>query len=333
MIIPDYWAEARRVGKVGKRRRVVRRFGWSNDSEADAQQLAEQRAAAALQAMQQGERLPARERRVAYSGSEGLPIREEVVARNGEDAVTRNAYGARCLNVPDVLFADLDLEPQPPRWVAAVTRWGGRLLFLAGFAAALWAFWRGAAGGGCFLLVAAVFLPLPLLRWRRARAFAPGNFERCRQELRAKVRAFAAADRGRRLALYDTPLGLRVLALHATFDPRGAPAKLLFQELGADPRYVRMCTVQACFRARVSGKPWRMGIAVHVRPGRSAWPVRAEVKPVRDAWIARYEAVAKDYCACRFVEELGSGAVHPRAAAVRRMHDAMCQANSQLPMA
>ena len=37
-------------------------------------------------------------------GGIGLPIREEVLARNGDDVITRNSYGARCLNEPDVLF-------------------------------------------------------------------------------------------------------------------------------------------------------------------------------------------------------------------------------------
>ena len=40
--------------------------------------------------------------------------------------------------------------------------------------------------------------------------------------------------------------------------------------IGADPIYVQMCLRQHCFRARVSSKPWRIGIGQHLRPRRLA---------------------------------------------------------------
>jgi len=41
MQIPQHWAEARATGKVNGRERVVRRFGWSDESPEHAQQQAE----------------------------------------------------------------------------------------------------------------------------------------------------------------------------------------------------------------------------------------------------------------------------------------------------
>jgi hypothetical protein len=38
-----------------------------------------------------------------YNGAAGVPIREEIVGRHGETVITRNSYGARCLNMPNVL--------------------------------------------------------------------------------------------------------------------------------------------------------------------------------------------------------------------------------------
>lgn len=49
-----------------------------------------------------------------YNGAEGVPIREEIVEVHGTTIITRNAYGAGCLNTPDVLFVDLDFEEQTP---------------------------------------------------------------------------------------------------------------------------------------------------------------------------------------------------------------------------
>ena len=41
MIVPQYWAEARRRHRDSKRQITVRRFGWSDVSERDAQIMAD----------------------------------------------------------------------------------------------------------------------------------------------------------------------------------------------------------------------------------------------------------------------------------------------------
>src|SRR4051812_33231021 len=107
MIIPRYWAEARLEHREADRQITVRRFGWSDVSQADAQLQAENRAAPALERLKWGEKQNKRELKRVYNGSEGVPIREEVLPRHGETVVTRNSYGARCLNTPNVLFVDV----------------------------------------------------------------------------------------------------------------------------------------------------------------------------------------------------------------------------------
>jgi len=39
-----------------------------------------------------------------------VPIREEIVSRHGDTIITRNSYGARCLNTPNALFADITVS-------------------------------------------------------------------------------------------------------------------------------------------------------------------------------------------------------------------------------
>ena len=328
MQIPEHWAEARLVGKVKAQDRVVRRWGWSDTSADDAQRQAEQRAAAAMAELQAGRPVPTREKKRAYGA--GLPIREQVVARNGTDVITRNSYGARCLNVPDVLFADVDfaprLRPVTERAFTVLTWAAG----IAAFTTALVMFWNAQRGLGCGGLVASIFVPLALLVERVRRRHRPANVAASRERQLAVVQDFVRRHDGR-FAIYATPAGLRVLALHATYEPAGAAARELFRSLGADRAYAMMCELQACFRARVSAKPWRIG--VESMPARGVWPVAAERRPQRDEWLGRYEEQAQRYAACRFVEEIGSGRVHPRCAAVQRMHDEMCRARSQLPLA
>ena len=79
---------------------MVRRFGWSDNSQDAAQVNADERAQEALQRLLSGEKLPRREPKVPYNGGEGVPIREEIVSRHGETIITRNSYEARCLNTP-----------------------------------------------------------------------------------------------------------------------------------------------------------------------------------------------------------------------------------------
>lgn len=332
MQVPEYWAEARIEGRVQGKRRVVRRFGWSDTSQDAAQQQAEQRAQAALGELQAGRRVAPREQKVPY-GIAGLPIREQVLVRHGDLVVTRNAYGARCLNEPDVLFADLDLEPRLAAWRERLFDWLAALLALTVVALGILQFTQQHAGRGCFLLLIGPVAALYVLRWRVRLRHGPTNLARCRERLQERVRDHARRHREVRFAVYETPAGLRVLALHRTYDPTSPEVRELFEVLAVDRAYAQMCALQACFRARLSAKPWRIGIARHIVPRPGVWPVREERRAEREAWIERYEAVAVGYAACRWVEDLGDGRVDLRCAQVQRVHDELSRARSGLPLA
>ena len=140
------------------------------------------------------------------------------------------------------------------------------------------------------------------------------------------------ADSGR-LRVYRTPAGLRVLATHRTFDPSDPEVNECFRALGVDPLYARMCYNQKCFRARVSPKPWRVGIDQRLRPRPGAWPVAPEWLPGRAEWVAAYEEAARGFAACRYIDSFGRGGVHPAVRAVMNLHDALARATSELPLA
>lgn len=296
MIVPDHWAEARRQHRSAAQRFTVRRFGWSTTSPADAERMAEARADEALQGLIAGQALARREPKVAYNGATGTPIREEVLARHGEHVITRNAYGARCLNTANVLFADIDFS-------APVSG-------LKAFAMALAA-------------------PLTRLFARRTAAAAEGPEDAARERLSR----FVAQHPDWNLRLYRTPAGLRVLATHAPLDPRSNAVQAFFTEVAADPVYVRMCVNQNCFRARLSAKPWRIGISKGLRPRPGVWPVRPEALAARQAWVAHYEQQAAAYAACSYLGSIGSGTVHATAAPVVDLHDRESRALSGAPLA
>jgi hypothetical protein len=103
--------------------------------------------------------------------------------------------------------------------------------------------------------------------------------------------------------------------------------------LGVDPMYAQMCFNQNCFRARISPKPWRIGLQRLRQPYSAAWrPEHADL-PARREWVDAYERESLAYAACRFVETLGNGRVDPAAEFVQQLHDTFCRADQDLKIA
>jgi hypothetical protein len=123
------------------------------------------------------------------------------------------------------------------------------------------------------------------------------------------------------------------LATHRPFSPSEPQVAHCFRVLGADSIYQKMCSLQQCFRARVSAKPWRIGMKTYMKPRPGVWPVQPKRLADRAAWIEKYEAAAERFAACRFIEQCGSGQEHPTVTPVRIWHDELCRAGEALPLA
>ncbi len=323
MIVPRFWAEGRVSQRAKGRQVTVRRFGWSNTSVEDARQQADLRARAAFDRVWAGEKLPRREPKLPYNGAEGVPIREEIVSEHGSEVITRNLYGALCLNTPDVLFADVDFDRR--------IRLGCRTLLGIGLLGGVFA---GVGLHSVGLGVLATFvLPWAVLGTARflqsLRVKLDGGAEAHAMKL---IRRFVTGHPDWTIRVYRTPAGLRALAVHRKFVPGDAEAQAFFDAIDADPVYVRMCKNQQCFRARVSPKPWRIGIP-HVRPRPGVWPVDPAKLPQRLEWIARYEETARGFSSCHFIEALGGGITHEAVRPVQELHDRLARATESLPLA
>jgi hypothetical protein len=327
MIVPNHWAEARRQNRRGGTQVTVRRFGWSDTSEADAQAMAEARAEQALHALLAGQKVPRRERKAAYNGATGVPIREEVIARHGDAVVTRNSYGARCLNTPDIVFADVDFESNPIPLASLLVPLGAGLVLAAGVG-----LWFQSWSLALVAALVAAFGSIPLGKaLRRAKLRAAGGAEAV---TRARLASFLKRHPDWNVRLYRTPAGLRLLATHSPLPPGDSAVRAFFEAVDTDPLYARMCHNQNCYRARLTAKPWRIGIPSHLKPRPGIWPVQPLQRPQRQAWIETYEQKAHRYAACSYLESLGSGTIHPKAATLIELHDHACQARSSgLPLA
>ena len=325
MIVPQFWAEARVQDKTREHQITIRRYGWSDSSQEDAQAIADARASEALRRILSGEKIERREPKVPYNGADGVPIREEILSRHGDTIITRNSYGARCLNSPDVLFADIDLPTHDSSRIATIIGW---LSLLMGI---IYGWMQGSFRSG-LLLTGVIYFAAVLVGAIVERLFPRSDTDARTRRMR-RIHQFSDANPDWHLRIYETPAGFRVLAMHDTFDPAGDEATRCFRALGTDNIYVRMCANQRCFRARVSPKPWRIGISAHMRPRPGVWPVAPERLPLREAWVRDYEQRATGYASCHFITRLGSERVHPAAEQVAMLHDELSRATSTLPIA
>ena len=324
MIVPEYWSEAKERIVVDGKQRTLKRFGWSDVSERDAFEHAKKRVAEAAARAKAGKTIRKVDHKVPYNGAEGLPIREQIVARHGDAVITRNSYGALCLNTPDVVFADVDVEESGEGWLA--------FLFFLAFVAA--GGWLSAEFGTWWVLavfaLVGVFASGPLAR------FTARSLSRFKRDPYAAARAgiehFAAEHPDWQLRLYRTPKGYRVLVMHRTFDATEEPAFDFLEKLGSDPLYVTMCRNQKCFRARISPKPWRVGME-HIRPRPGVWPIKSKWMAARQDWVRRYEEKSRSYASCRYEATLGSGTTDRKCDGVRAVHDRSCKADQDLALA
>ncbi|WP_193212119.1 hypothetical protein [Luteolibacter marinus] len=325
MMVPEFWAEGRARHRTSERQVTVKRFGWSDASQDEAQAMAEERANEALQRILAGEPLPKNEPKMPYNGADGVPIREEILARHGDTIITRNSYGARCLNTPDVLFVDVDLATgMSIRY--HLFSWSLMILLGIAFGWFHGSITRGLQAFG-IAWIARALLGEPMAKLHARLTGSP------RARIMRRIAAFSDGHPDWHLHIYETPAGYRILALHDVFDPTDDRVADCFKALGADPTYARMCRNQRCFRARVSPKPWRVGFARHLRPRPGVWPIDPARIPDREEWVAEYERRSVGHAACRFISRVGSERCHPAAEAVRTLHDDLSGANSGLPIA
>lgn len=322
MIVPEFWAEEKATISHDGKQLTIKRFGWSNESESDALINAKQRVNEAASRIRAGEKIRKVDHKVPYNGAEGLPIREEVVERHDDIVISRNSYGALCLNTPDVLFTDIDVEEASGAYSVALF-----VFFIAAAAAAGWkydslpVFVVGA--------IAAVILS-PLLGRLVADNF--GRRSDPYDKARLSIQAFSDKNPDWHLRLYRTPMGFRVLVMHKTFDPNGEEALQFMRALNSDPIYVRMCQNQSCFRARVSPKPWRVGMD-HIRPRPGIWPVKEEWMQQRARWVETYDNASIGYAACAFEVQLGGTRADRKCERVRGLHDKFSRSDAGIDIA
>lgn len=130
--------------------------------------------------------------------------------------------------------------------------------------------------------------------------------------------------------LYRTSAGFRVMAVDRDFDPSGHEAAELMKVTQTDPSFVRLCTVQKSFRARLTPKPWRC---------KSQSPPVAYPRDDHNArqrfaaWLAGYENACQGFATCKYLETVGKSRPASFARPIIELHDRKTRCNETLPLA
>lgn len=146
----------------------------------------------------------------------------------------------------------------------------------------------------------------------------------------AKAEMWARNHSGWGWRIYRTRAGLRLLATHALFDPESAASDGVFDALGADPLYRRLCKTQKCFRARLTPKFWRC------RGGRppTRWPFESAKAENRfNKWQTKYDQLAASFATCELLRKIGGSDMHPGVQLILNVHDETTRAESKLELA
>lgn len=117
------------------------------------------------------------------------------------------------------------------------------------------------------------------------------------RRLMKAIEKLCAEDAGLSVRLYRTLHGWRVILRGNGLTPGSAREAQLFASLQTDPLYVKLCRSQCCWRARLSPKPFHLGLRRYPHPQSSEQ--RAE------EWINSYERKTAHLATCRLLEVYG----------------------------
>lgn len=294
MRVAKYWVKATAAAPSAYCDRTEFRTAWgsSDESEADAAREARARAERAARLAATDQHDPS-----WYLGyTEGVP--EPLVERVDSSAgglvagVTINHAGCQVLNCVTPAFIDVDAPrtrrrealPEPGRQRRSVL---GRLF-----------------GGGGRAAAARAVEPVP----EGERAAMVIDY----------LRAWSVESPGRGARVYQTAGGFRYMILSPRLAPDSEETAALMARLEADRLYAVLCRAQKCFRARLTPKPWRIGM----QGGHIGWENFHASSARVDAWLREYAQRSAGYAVCRLIDEVGDAAVRDEdTARVVRLHD------------
>ena len=133
----------------------------------------------------------------------------------------------------------------------------------------------------------------------------------------AAVRELCAADTTLSARVYRTAHGWRVVLLGQGITVNSPRMHDVFVRLQADPLYTNLCRKQKCWRARLSPKPFHLGLP------RFPFLSDSENAAAQMAdWVKQYDDKVSAYGVCRLIDSFGPSITDP----VLELHDTYTRA-------
>ena len=147
----------------------------------------------------------------------------------------------------------------------------------------------------------------------------------------SRLRDWASDDAKRGARVYRTAAGLRYLLTHPMLTPESDDTARLMAELGADPLYARLCQAQGSFRARLSPKPWRIGIRATPK---LTYEKLEDADDATRRWLRGYHDACRGYGVCELVDQVGNARpTDDDTARLIALHDEHAGVGRGLPLA
>ena len=348
MRVATYWHRAEVTDNSQGLEWTRSAWGWSDESPDDARRLAEERAQVAVRRFMDAD--PFGEDPTDWYAYD-TRVRPELIVETvpGSDgtlagAVKVNRYGATVLNTARLPMIDIDL-PQPERGPQPTKGkkpgrpnapgdgrptggLGGMIKRLLGLSGAkkyeghqLPPDWHtgsskdsghnSGAGG------ASTTEPDDPMQDR---------LQRCAR--------WAAAHPNAGVRVYRTAAGLRVILVNAPMDPESDEAAREMDAFKCDVMYRRLCKAQASFRARLTPKPWRVGLPGRKITYRNLTSDDPEVSGGVKSYMSWYENESRGYAVCRLLATHGNAEpTDPIERRLIEMHDSATIGDPSLPLA
>ncbi len=237
-------------------------------------------------------------------------IKEDIIEiiedKKGKAIITRNRYGALVLNTEQLMFIDIDT----PEMIKSEP----------GFLQKLF--------GKKFV-------------WKRLSTEGKRVFEDGKMK---EVEAFCHAHPEFGCKVYKTFAGLRLIVTHKSYAADSEETQKIFDALGCDPLYQKLCQSQKCFRARLTPKRWRMNEGEVLNKPELTFRITKEMiedwqpsdeKRLKqyDQWTQVYDQSAKNYASCQFVQLLGNANIDAELKDLIELHDRYTNANEEKTLA
>lgn len=123
--------------------------------------------------------------------------------------------------------------------------------------------------------------------------------------------------------VYETFAGYRLLVTNKRILPNSYDGIQLLEQFKADKLYATLCRKHECYRARLTPKPFRIGVK---QPNVTVTNYKDSAV---ERWVAQYTRESSAYAVCKLTRPSQSRPSHPTIAEIMKIHDTYCLASDK----